>query len=159
MILQNLRITHLSTYSLRKLTSHSSTFLLLLTLILGLTLTSCDKRDINGDLDGMWQIMEVQHTLDDGTETSMVPDHKYLCFQFHVCQLRSQFGQVEPTANLIYTGDTVTIDFPEALFGDRLPRINLWGIYSFKTTYEVVTLTKSTLVLQSADTRLTCRKF
>ncbi len=123
------------------------------------TLISCDKRDINGDLDGMWQVMEVERTLTDGSVTSFVPDQKYICFQFHVCQLRSQGGQVEPTANLIYTGKTLTLDFPENKFGDRLRRMNLWGIYSLKTTYDVETLTKSTLVLRSSETRLVCRKF
>ncbi len=133
--------------------------LLILSIALAATLQSCDKHNINGDLDGMWQVMSVTVKEDGATVREFVPDQRYLCFQLHVCQLRSYGGQVEPSANLIYNGKTLTLDFPESEFGDRLPRLALWGIYSLRTTYTVETLTSSTLVLDSPTTRLTCRKF
>ena len=58
--------------------------------IMGLMAGSCDKTPINGDLDGMWQLMRVE---DNGTTIDVAATQHYMCVQLHLIQL-TQYGDV-----------------------------------------------------------------
>ncbi|MDE7160780.1 MAG: lipocalin-like domain-containing protein [Muribaculaceae bacterium] len=122
----------------------------------------CQKHGINGDLDGMWQIMEVEQLGPEGeVEGSFAPDQRYICFQLHVCQLRLQSGPIGHlgAGNLTYSGNTVSLSFPYAETQEQIDRLTQWGIYSTAPVFTVEVLDRSTLVMSSSASRLICRRF
>lgn len=68
---------------------------------------SCNKRPINGPLDGQWQLMTADYP--DGEQ--VVPDRGlYYCFFLHTASLRGAGGF---TANMVYVKDSsITLEFP-----------------------------------------------
>lgn len=69
--------------------------------------SSCNKRPINGDLDGQWQLMTADYP--DGKQVT--PDRQlYFCFFLHTANLR---GSGSYTANMVYVKDSyITLEFP-----------------------------------------------
>lgn len=124
--------------------------LLLLTL-----LTSCRKAPINGKLDGMWQVMDIEYS--DGTRAS-VDYQAYYCIELHVVQLRGLSGQ---TGNLHYADNKLTMDFPYVDTEAKLKSLKTYGIEENPQVFDIVTLTRSTLVMRSTtgSVTVTCRKF
>lgn len=130
-------------------------FAVMLTVMMALP--SCDKKGINGDLDGMWQVMEV--TGPDG-EPVIAPKRVYYAFQFHVCQLRDQNGRFEnATGNLVYEGDMITLDFP---YEDKIKNpkeLEYYGIFTNPVVFHVEKLDKKSLIMVSKDSRVVLRRF
>ena len=138
-------------------------------LVLLLLLTSCDKVPINGDLDGLWQLMSIQQG-DDVRDTKA--DRLYCSFQLHLFMLgedsgpREYFGRFEHEGNTIrFYSFTYRSKYTEESNYDQLMTddadlavIAPWGFYSTDCTFDVVTLNSSTLVLRSGNTTITYRK-
>lgn len=124
------------------------------------SLCSCQKKGINGELDGMWQVMDVE-VLGAGDEPVVFhPDQHYYCFQLHVCQLRVRNGIMRGlTGNLAYDGKTVALDFPYADTPEQLSQLTEWGIYGDRQTFRMTRLDGHTLVMASEQAIVTCRRF
>lgn len=121
--------------------------------ILATTLTGCRKGSINGDLDGMWQILTIE-SLADGVTEDIKDSQLYYCLYLHTANLTKR-GGVMFTANMTYEGDRLTLDFPTATPG----ALTEWGIDGNTVTFTIEHLTGSDLVMLSGDLRLTFRKY
>lgn len=124
--------------------------------ILLLTLfTGCRKAPVNGKLDGMWQVMDIEYA--DGTRAK-VDYQAYYCIELHVVQLRGLSGQ---TGNLHYADSKLTMDFPYADTEAKMRPLKNYGIEENPQVFDIVTLTGSALVMRtpSGSVTVTCRKF
>lgn len=126
----------------------------MLAVIAFVMLCGCNKSDLNGDLDGQWQLMSI--TRNDGT--SIVPNQKYYLFAMHMAMLRES-GRDGIPGNMIYDESTghITIDFP------RKASLGEWGLPDSPCTVELTieSLSRDHLVMMVApdSTILTLRKF
>lgn len=125
----------------------ASVFILMLT-------PSCQKAPINGDLDGQWQVMSV----DPEPVDKPISQRIYYCFYLHTCQL-TFYGGVFATANMIYDGKTLSLDFPYADSELSIRRLCQYGINENPITFTVDHLDKKSLILRHGDTTVTMRKF
>lgn len=115
------------------------------------TAMSCQKRNINGDLDGQWRIISIEN-LQEGTTTE--PQGLFICFNLHTVNLTK--GPVIFAGNMVHDGNRIALEFP---YNTDNVSLNEWGIYSWQTTFEITHLSGSDLTLRS-DTALIClRKF
>lgn len=114
---------------------------------------SCSKDNINGALDGQWQIKEIS----DGNSTFELTEKRYISFQLHVCQLRV-WGKVFANGNLKYNGKTIKIDFPY-VEGEENERLKEWGIFANPAEFEVVSLDSDRLVIRRRDITVRLVKF
>lgn len=125
----------------------------LATAILLLVAPCCQKAPINGDLDGQWQVMDVQPQL----PQDMRDRNLYYCFQLHVCQLTQ--GGVLMSGNLKYVDNKITLDFPYATSPEGADSLKKWGIYSNPVTFQVEELNRKRLVMTDGKVTVTLRKF
>ena len=123
----------------------------------------CRKAPINGKLDGQWQIMKIELT-DDGTVTT--PEWRaYIDINLHVVNLTTvTTAEVQGDrvcGNLIYdkSASTMTLDFPYNTEGSKLERLKVWGIYSNPVTFDIVKVNGKELVIRSARSIVTCRRY
>ena len=143
-------------------------FLCAISLLL-LSIYACDKVPINGQLDGMWQILNI-YTPD---STRTVKDSQaYLSFQLHLSQwdFNNQrcYAHFRREADSIFFFDfsrlsahTTSADDDPAITDTEMAN-GLMDIYGFHTTnarFHINRLDHSRLVLQAQDTILTFRKF
>lgn len=120
-----------------------------------LLMTNCQKAPINGDLDGRWQIIEIEHN----GEIKEVKDNQlYYNFYLHVCNL-STYGGVITEANFTYEGNKINLSFPYINTETGLKQLNKYGIYSNPVEFEVVYLDKKKLIMQNDESLIICRKF
>lgn len=135
----------------------------------GLLNTACDKVPMNGDLDGMWQLMDIEYT--DGTHQT--PDkQRYMCIQLHLIQLTT-YGDPHRGiyAHFTHKGDDMRIyDFYDLQQWVNTQTTNKvledesllypWGLSGLDVTYSVLKLNGSALILKGpSGTVLTFRKF
>ena len=107
-------------------TTYITKFLSVVSVLL-ITMTSCQKSPINGDLDGQWQVMSVEPEpsyTEPGYDTRL-----YYCFSLHVCQL-SIPGLVWISGTLEYSPGHVTIYFPKDLTSQEKRILMQYGINS-----------------------------
>lgn len=116
-------------------------------------LTGCRKGGINGDLDGMWQILTVEQ-LSDGTTTNVKDRQLYYCLYLHTANL-TKVGGVAETANMTYDGDKLTLEFPSSSVESLKP----WFIYANTVVFTIDHLTRNDLVMHSDRVKLTFRKY
>lgn len=123
----------------------------------------CSKMPINGDLDGKWQVIEVE---DNGVLLESPPDTRYYYnFYLHVCQLGREYGYVAQfTANMEFTGKSIILDFPYIKAGDAyesdMTKLKYWGLpKSGEVVLNVDQLNGSTLVMSYSNVRIKCRRF
>ena len=135
-------------------------------------LGTCDKMPINGDLDGMWQLMTVQtpgHTRDAKT------DQVYMCIQLHMVEWRYVrndkihfYSHFRQQADSLYILDLYHASTHAAVGSDDIPvtasemalgAMDLWGIHTLDTRYRIHHLDENDLTLEKADTIYTFRKF
>lgn len=127
---------------------------MLLVAILATMLGGCCDSDLNGDLDGQWQLMSI--TRSDGT--SMAPDQKYYLFAMHMAMLREP-GRDGIPGNMTYDekAGLITIDFP------RKASLGAWGLPDSPCSVELTieSLSRNHLVMTVAadSTLLSLRKF
>lgn len=118
-------------------------------------LTGCQKSPINGDLDGRWQILEIEHN----NEIELIKDQQlYYNFYLHVCNL-SYYGMIYTDGNLEYKDDIITLDFPYITAENEMKNLNRYGIYSNPVKFEVFYLDKKKLVMGNDESVITLRKF
>jgi hypothetical protein len=138
--------------------------------ILSLTLlTACDKLPANGDLDGLWQLMEIR---EGNSRKDMKDSRMYCSFQLKLFMLgsekagaRAYFGYFERTGSTIrFHHFTFRSDYTEDSNMDKLMTdadidvIKPWGFYSTDCTFEVKELSSSRLVLSKDNTTIIYRK-
>ena len=109
----------------------------------------CRKGGINGDLDGQWQVMEVENL---STEQVTGPQQLYYCLYLHTVNLTG-VGMV--AGNMTYEGDRLTLEFPIT----SVAQLSQWYIYDQTTTLKVESLSGSHMVLLSDKVRITFRKY
>lgn len=118
-------------------------------------LSACEKRPVNGDLDGQWQLVGIER---DGVFTQ--GDDRYLRIQLDVVQLaRSGWVPREGTGRMTHEGDVLTIDFVNCHTADDLAMLQAWGVYENPAVYHIEELTSKRLVLKSGNMTSTWRKF
>lgn len=115
----------------------------------------CQKEAINGDLDGKWQIMDVEK---DGVVESVKDEQLYYNFYMHVCNLNFYGGDFT-VGNLKYENNTIWLDFPYATTPESVARLQQYGIFTNPVTFSIEYLDKNKLILKNGDVVLTLRKF
>lgn len=143
--------------------------ILVVTLLIASVLLSCDKMPMNGDLDGMWQLMSEQ--VGDST-ISRKSDGVYLSFMLHTVQFDTVGGRACYYSEFTHQGDTIalsnichnsqtyaTTDTNEPVTEEELSILRPWGVYTLSPCYHVDRLTKETLVMTSEWSTLRFRKF
>lgn len=76
--------------------------------IILLTLSSCDKAFVNGDLDGMWRLERV-----DVNGEELCPQRIYYSFQRHIVMFGEYYDEAAPhlyMANFSYDGNTMSMN-------------------------------------------------
>lgn len=155
-------------YAIRKI-------VLLLSLLL--TAAACDKMPDNGALDGFWQLMSVERG---GVAEATKESQTFWAIRSRLVQLASNGG---PTlfAHFTREGDTLTLydlchaetnrtdgaqnEWITPQEGDILAAYGLNAVSDttrpgrLRQTFRIVRLNSSTMLLSSADCRLTFRKF
>lgn len=126
----------------------------LLCLLASSFFTGCQKSPINGHLDGMWQVMEV----DPKPQQEIIRDRLYYNFSLHVCTL-SYYGGGLTVGNLTYDGDRITMDFPAAQGPETRLKMRQYGIYTNPVTFDVVYLDKNKLIIENPYATVELRKF
>lgn len=131
--------------------------------------TACDKLPMNGDLDGMWQLVSEER---DSVTTNLLDTRHYISFQLHTAQFstltntRSFYSRFRHTSDslqfytICYNSTNATeADDNVPVTADSLSQLAPWGIYELTPTFRIVKLNDHALVLQSSYSRLTFRKF
>ena len=137
-----------------------------------LLLTACDKTPINGVLDGMWQLTSIQTPQ---ATTNTTGNHLFVSFQLHLTQWEKKDANKVIYAHFSHVGDSICFyDFADHARHDLSEGdddriftpaemaagvMDEWGIHTTDARYSVLELNHKSLVLQSADTVLTFRKF
>ena len=129
--------------------------LLSVALLIILFLSGCNKKSINGDLDGRWQIMEIERN---GVSEYVKDQQLYYNFYLHVCNL-SWYGFFYTDGNMKYEDKTLWLQFPYINTPQGIEKLKDYGIYSNPVTFQVELLTKSKLILKEGDLIITLRKF
>lgn len=146
-------------------------------LIAAFMLNSCDKVPMNGQLDGMWQIMTVQTAA--GTHDAKA-DCAYLSIQLHLCQWdqlskANQNGHVRFYSHFRREGDNIifydfakpslhrsNLDDNEMLTNDEMETqklMGVWCVYHLNDSFHIRELNSENLVLEREDTVIHFRKF
>lgn len=132
----------------------SNFHIIVLFLLISASIMSCQKSPINGDLDGMWQVMNVTPE----PELQPIEERLYYNFYLHVCTL-SYYGGGVTTGNMIFTGDSLFLDFPNAQTTETLIKLKQYGINSDHARFRIEKLNRSSLIMSSGETTVTLRKF
>lgn len=133
--------------------------LFILTLLI-FTVCSCGKVPMNGKLDGMWQLMQIEHA--DGTVNNIKESRLYYCIQLELLGLQSA-GHIEFLGRFAYTEDSLFVnDF--RLNSDNtmlaIPeQLSPYGINETAERFGIEQLTSDKMVLKSNTATLSFRKF
>lgn len=125
------------------------------------TLAACDKVYINGELDGMWMLQQV----DDG-QTVHHPANISYSFQRHLTFITEHFEERMPIrylGNLYYHGDTVTMSgFRKFLEEENVATptiLQKFHLYNDSTVFIIERLDEDMLIMQSDNHRYTLRRW
>lgn len=143
----------MSKMSLKSIVLHIISSVLLL---MACGLTGCDKKPINGDLDGQWQVMDVEPE-----PTTIIDQRIYYCFSLHTCTL-THYGQDRSdcmAGNMTYKGSSLFLDFPNYTTPEGMLKLQQYGIRSNPVTFTIETLNNKSLVMTDGFTTVTLRKF
>lgn len=119
-------------------------------------LQSCQKAPINGDLDGLWEIMEVYPEI--AEKDKLVTDRIFYAFELHICQIRA-YGVFEFYADMRYDGNTLWLDIPGELDSYQLQLLRQVGISENPVTFQVEFPDSKTLILSNDQNMIKLRKF
>lgn len=127
-------------------------------LLIGFMLIACDKVPMNGDLDGMWQLMTIQDNVTG--DASNVKDSKlYYSFQLHLVQLNNG----EAYAHFTHQNDSIVMyDWCGGGANDKITDptvLNKFGLYELRDSFRVEVLTHDKMQLRSRKATLSFRKF
>lgn len=127
---------------------------LIIPALLVFVLAGCHYHNINGDLDGQWQLMSVD--LPDGTQQT--PQQVYYCFFMHTANVTST-SQGSAVANMTYDkhARTLALEFPYK--GTLSP----WGLpdapCTVKFTINKINRKHLVMTLDGTEAVMTLRKF
>lgn len=124
-------------------------------LLLSVMMSCCQKAPINGDLDGMWQVMQV----DPEPAYKPIGQRIYYNFYLHTCNLTVYGDGTFSTSVMAFDGEKMTLKFPDRVSDHHMDRLRQFGINSNPVTFTVEKLTSKSLVLRDGDTTVTMRKF
>ncbi|MBP5377553.1 MAG: lipocalin-like domain-containing protein [Bacteroidaceae bacterium] len=130
-------------------------------------MASCDKLPKNGDLDGMWQLMTIEHN---GTTNDVKDRQLYLSFQLDLFQLTKINSNTRYYGYFDNLGDRIVFrnfsdmaeehpDNPDNYPITDLSIIEPWGYYALSDTFHIESLTRNDMALRSKNARITYRKF
>lgn len=138
-------------------------------------LCSCDKTPANGDLDGMWQLMEASEADGNGSYANAVSrkeDGIYWNFQLQLLMIHSQFEPLnghtfDTAARFTRSGNKLDITATYVHFGDRdslladpaCGELIPLGIHGNSASYTINKINAKEMVLSSVHNRLVFRKF
>lgn len=133
------------------------------------TVFSCDKLPMNGDLDGMWQLMSVEM---DGEVSDVKSRKRYWSFQLHLVQFSRGDNTNRYFAHFKHKNDSLHIYdlcFPSENFTDSDDNVmftesdvhilNQWGIYNLYNKFKVEKLDSDVMILKNDEMKLRFRKF
>ena len=120
----------------------------ILLIMLLTSVTSCQKASINGDLDGMWQLMKIEYK----DQTSKFPDQLYYSVQLHMVQLQ---GAVMCHGTFFHSGDSLRVIIRNHKAGD----VAAYGMNDTIQNFFIEKLSSEKMVLNSSFARLSFRKF
>ena len=124
-------------------------------LLCNILFVNCQKSSINGDLDGRWQILEIEI----GDNIKYVKDDQlYYNFYLHVCNL-TFYGGIFTVGNLKYENDQIYMDFPYINTPNGRETLQEYGIYSNPVEFKIFYLDKKKLVMGNDESTITLRKF
>ena len=132
-------------------------------------ISSCDKLPKNGDLDGMWHLMTIEHG---GTTDNVKDTQLYLSFQLNLFQLTTIENNKICYGYFDHNGDSIIFrQFSEMaeehptspdnypITSENISIINQWGFYALRDSFYIEHLTKNDMILRSKYARITYRKF
>jgi hypothetical protein len=124
-------------------------------------LTACDKAFINGDLDGMWKLQQVESEYDIHHPTDIC-----YSFQRHLTFISKHYEEKLPLrylGNLYYHGDTIIMSgFRKFLEEENIASPDIlegFHLYNDSTVFIIEKLNDETLIMSSDDRRYTLRKW
>ena len=129
-----------------------------------MAMISCDKWDCNGDLDGMWQMVEWRDK--DGAVKATKEDMIFYSFQLQMASFRKQSGeQFFIRTSMEVSPEEIRIYDPIEYIGNRHDKVQPMSVLSVVGVpqdgiLEIQTLTGSTMVLKTGSQDiLTFRKY
>ena len=128
-------------------------------LYIAIGLSSCGDVDTNGDLDGMWQLMEIE--AEDGSVSEEKENRKYYSVQQNLISLR-HIGGSGYLCRFQYTNDSLIISVimkENANIVSIKRRLVELGFTDTTERFAIEHLTKKKMILKSTNNRLTLRKF
>lgn len=139
------------------ITSKKSILPLIMGIIFLIGLSSCQKSPINGDLDGQWQVINVEPQAPE----ILLDNNIYYCFNLHICQLTAYAYGAVATGNMVYDQDTriLEVSFPNISTPREYAILKQYGINENPVTFTIEHLDKKTLIMRDGDTMVTLRKF
>lgn len=117
-------------------------------------LQCCQKAPINGDLDGQWEVIEVNPEADH----IEVDARLFYNFYLHVCQL-TYYGGYFLDGDMTFNGETLWIDFPYELNDWQLITLKQYGINENPVVFDVEFPSKNRMILKNEDVVITLKKF
>lgn len=148
--------------------------------ILYIFLCSCENKwPENGDLDGMWQITNIQHngecvySYDENNPPENNKDIHYISFQLKLFQLNYRdddimyYGRFERKGGSIrfyqlsYNSKNEKLSDDNVLIPDSLidTTVKQWGLYKNDNTFNIIKLTEDDMILQNDSVGIVLRKF
>lgn len=134
-----------------------------LILSIALILASCDidKVYINGDLDGMWQLQQIE-----SADTLIKPQGVYYSFQRHMAQVSKHYEEEIPLrfiANLDYSGKEISIyGMRRFLEEEKLPtkeELKILYLPSDSIKFKILTIGKENLIISCKDCTYSLRRW
>ena len=134
----------------------------------GLLMVACDwETSDNGDLDGMWQITDID-TLATGGHTPMKDSLNTWNFQGRILQVRKALAMGQPVYSFKFSHDGDQLKLYEPYLVNRRINDSLltsfeslrpFGINSLTEEFRVLQLNGSSMVLQSSMLKVRFRKY
>lgn len=115
----------------------------------------CQKASINGYLDGRWQIIEFE---ENGKAENIKDQQLYYNFNLHVVSL-STYGEYYTDGNMLFKDNILWMDFPYLQTPEGELLLTRYGIYSNPVEFDIIKLTKETLIMKNGGLIITLRKF
>lgn len=124
------------------------------TVFLTIICIRCTKVDINGNLDGEWEVMEVYPVPPDVNLDTRL----FYNFQLHVCQL-TMYGTYFTYASLNYDYPYITLYFPYIEHEWETIVLKQYGINENPVTFEVSFEGERKMILTNENVTIHLRKF
>lgn len=136
--------------------------------IVSLLLTGCDiYRSDNGDLDGLWQMTTVEnlktHEVHDARDRQVTWGIQGALLELRAFGARIVYSKFEHTGNSLVLCELCFSGRGDSDWGDKPVEnpadLNVYGIYRLDEYFKVLELNSDAMRLESADVRLTFRKY